>query len=240
MKRFRMFAGPNGSGKSTLISEISKDFNLGYFVNADEIQNVFSKQHFLDCADYLPIIPTQEDWAIFITEVAEVDNRVSVETLSLLRINEGIFHTEIKVDSYTAAIIADFFRTTLSRCEASFSFETVMSFPAKVEFLKRVKSLGFKTYLYFICTRDPSINISRVELRVKKGGHDVQVDKIEKRYYNSLSLLSSAFTAADRAFIIDSSEEDERMIFVEKNGDSIEIFSDEVPQWIQEYLLNKI
>ena len=27
-----MFAGPNGSGKSTLIEEISRHFNMGYFV----------------------------------------------------------------------------------------------------------------------------------------------------------------------------------------------------------------
>ena len=33
-----MFAGPNGSGKSTLIKEISKEFNVGYFINADQIE----------------------------------------------------------------------------------------------------------------------------------------------------------------------------------------------------------
>ena len=53
-------------------------------------------------------------------------------------------------------------------------------------------------------------------------------------------MLADAFLAADRAFVIDSSIDEERMILVEKNGDDIEIFSNEIPQWIQMYLLDKI
>ena len=33
-----MFAGPNGSGKSTLIQEVKKNYNVGIFINADEIE----------------------------------------------------------------------------------------------------------------------------------------------------------------------------------------------------------
>mgnify|MGYP003604861472 FL=1 len=240
MKRFRMFAGPNGSGKSTLIEEIDKQYNVGFFINADVIQNTFAKQHFIDCANILQLLPTQSDWNNFKQKIQEVDTRVSVEVLSTLKIKEGIMIADTNVDSYTSAIIADFFRNILLHTDASFSFETVMSFPAKVAFLKKVKEQGFKTYLYFICTSDPSINSNRVQVRVEKGGHDVQADKIESRYYKSLALLADAFLAADRAFVIDSSIDEERMILVEKNGDDIEIFSNEIPQWIQMYLLDKI
>lgn len=156
---------------------------MGFFINADVIQNTFAKQHFIDCADFLPHLPTQSDWNNFKQKIQEVDTRVSVEVLSTLTINEGIMIAENNVDSYTSAIIADFFRNILLYTDASFSFETVMSFPAKVAFLKKVKEQGFKTYLYFICTSDPSINSNRVQVRVEKGGHDVQADKIESRYY---------------------------------------------------------
>lgn len=37
-KRMRIFAGPNGSGKSTLFSEFKKNYDPGYFVNADELE----------------------------------------------------------------------------------------------------------------------------------------------------------------------------------------------------------
>lgn len=34
-KRLRVFAGPNRSGKSTLFEEFSKNYNAGFFINAD-------------------------------------------------------------------------------------------------------------------------------------------------------------------------------------------------------------
>ena len=36
--RLRMLAGPNGSGKSFLVDSLSKEVNLGSFVNADVIE----------------------------------------------------------------------------------------------------------------------------------------------------------------------------------------------------------
>ena len=36
--RIRVFAGPNGSGKTSLYSVVSKTYNSGIFINADEIE----------------------------------------------------------------------------------------------------------------------------------------------------------------------------------------------------------
>lgn len=47
-KRLRVFAGPNGSGKSTLYKQISSQFNTGYFVNSDEIEQEISKAGFIN------------------------------------------------------------------------------------------------------------------------------------------------------------------------------------------------
>ena len=85
-----------------------------------------------------------------------------------------------------------------------------MSHKSKVEFLKRATEKNFKTYLYFICTPDPQINISRVQTRVLKGGHDVPQDKIRNRFYRSLGLLYQAFISSQRAFVIDSTLEDDQ------------------------------
>lgn len=45
---------------------------------------------------------------------------------------------------------------------------------------------GFKSYLYFICTKDLGINKQRVKNRISEGGHAVSDQKIEQRYYRSL------------------------------------------------------
>ncbi len=62
----------------------------------------------------------------------------------------------------------------------TFTFETVMSHPDKIELLHKAQQSGFRTYLYYVATEDPEINISRVENRVSSGGHPVPREKIKK------------------------------------------------------------
>ncbi|TGE13861.1 hypothetical protein [Hymenobacter elongatus] len=50
--RPRLFAGPNGSGKSALLDELRGQFNLGVYVNADEIEKQLVRQRFLHLSDY--------------------------------------------------------------------------------------------------------------------------------------------------------------------------------------------
>ena len=67
-----------------------------------------------------------------------------------------------------------------------------MSFPDKLEFLRKAQLKGYRTYLYYVATDDPDINISRVRNRVQLGGHSVPEDKIVNRYYRSLDFLMEA------------------------------------------------
>src|SRR5690606_35095113 len=236
-----MFAGPNGSGKSTLIKEIQKKCFIGSFINADNIERKFNTTNFIDCNEYLSIIVTQADWENFKPIISEEDKRVTPEILDSIVISDGVLTTDININSYIASVIAEFFRFILLKFEDTFSFETVMSHESKVSFLNKAKHNGFKTYLYFISTKDPSININRVNIRKIKGGHDVEDNKIINRYYKSLELLSQAFLNADRAYIFDNSSDNQMQnVLIEKKGDDVEIYVDEIPEWVQIYLLDKL
>ena len=81
-----------------------------------------------------------------------------------------------------------------------------MSARDKVELLAEAQSLGFRTYLYFIATRSPKINIERVRSRVASGGHDVPRDKIVERDHRTLALLEGAIRASHRAFLFDTTD----------------------------------
>lgn len=233
-----MFAGPNGSGKSTLIEVISKNYSMGYYINADNIEADIKNKGFIDCSEYIPTDITQADWNDFVNTLS--DSRMRREALSLTKITKSILlHPRSEVDSYYASIVAEFLRNILMKSKESFSFETVMSHPSKVEFLEEAKKKGFKTYLYFISTGDPSINITRVNLREKKGGHGVSEEKIRSRYDKSMELLYQAFLLADRAFIIDSST-DKLQVLIEKDEDEVQILSNKLPEWINIYLLDKL
>lgn len=56
--------------------------------------------------------------------------------------------------------------------------------------MRQAQALGYRTYLYFVSTEDPEINVDRVRIRVEEGGHMVAPDKVRSRYFNSLSLLA--------------------------------------------------
>jgi predicted ABC-type ATPase len=62
-----------------------------------------------------------------------------------------------------------------------------------------------KSTIHEILKDDPEINISRVQLRVSQGGHDVPEDLIRSRYVRSIGLLDDACAAAHRAYIFDNS-----------------------------------
>lgn len=67
-------------------------------------------------------------------------------------------------DSYLASVTVDFLRQRLLASGAYFTFETVMSHPGKSELLADAKAMGYRTYLYYIATDDPEINVARGEL----------------------------------------------------------------------------
>ena len=107
--------------------------------------------------------------------------------------------------SRQAQTIADFQRDRCLASGLSFSFETVMSHPSKVELMVRADDAGYEITLYFVCTSDPEINVSRVENRVRRGGHDVPKDRIVARYWRTLELLSHAGLVARRTVLFDNS-----------------------------------
>lgn len=70
--------------------------------------------------------------------------------------------------------------------------------------------MGYRTYLYYIATEDPRINVSRVKYRVTRGGHDVPEEKTVNRYHASLALLREAIRYSNRAYIFDIRERGRR------------------------------
>jgi predicted ABC-type ATPase len=115
----------------------------------------------------------------------------------------------------------------------SFTFETVMSARDKVELLQSAQDRGFRTYLYFIATEDPEINIQRVRNRVQSGGHDVPEEKIVARYYRSIQLLSEAIPHTNRAYFFDTSEEEAWFFAESSHGSQLTLTSDEMPVWFE-------
>lgn len=206
--RMRMFAGPNGSGKSTIIDIIKRAKGsafFGIYINADEIEKQVNEYGFLDFRAFKVSI-TSDEWFLFASSYTRSFKPELLDSINRLTLEKDrLLFNEINMNSYYASVIASFIRYKLLEEKKDFTFETVMSHEEKVEFLEKVQSSGFKTYLYFVATDDPEINISRVKSRVARDGHNVEEDKIRKRYVRSINLLKEALKFSDRAYIFDNS-----------------------------------
>lgn len=75
-----------------------------------------------------------------------------VNNLNFLDQQLSFPHT--KINAYFASVAADFIRIKLLSMKKSFSFETVMSFPDKVELVRHAQTKGYRTYLYYVATED--------------------------------------------------------------------------------------
>jgi predicted ABC-type ATPase len=137
--------------------------------------------------------------------------------------NDQLHFKAVEVNSYLASVASDFIRHQLLADKISFTFETVMSYHDKITFLQQAQHNGFRTYLYYVATEDPEINISRVHYRVGMGGHSVPDNKITDRYYRSLGLLFDAVCYSNRAYIFDNSGNDHQKVLIAEVTDGQEI-----------------
>lgn len=239
--RLRMFAGPNGSGKSTIKSVLPGDL-LGVYLNPDEILKEIEDRGFLDVRQF-GVETTRKEILSFFVNSALLQKAGLEDETACLRFQEGrLDFFEVSVNAYFASVVADFLRQKLLEMRLSFSFETVMSSPDKVTLLKRAQSLGYRTYLYYIATEDPAINLARVQARVNLGGHDVPEDKVVSRYARSLDLLLEAVKSTNRAYLFDNSREGSERLWVAEitEGKELELKCDPMPLWFQQAVWEKI
>lgn len=237
--RLRVFAGPNGSGKSTIKDQIPPNL-IGIYVNADEIEKTARSSGLLDLGLF-GITANSHDLKAFFSGHALVA-KAGLQTQSS-RVNldgQCIDFSAVDMNSYMASVTADFIRHQLLAAKISFTFETVMSSRDKVEFIKHAQRSGYRTYLYFVATESPDININRVANRVGDGGHDVPLDKIVQRYYRSLELLPSAIAVSNRAFIFDNSGDKSAFMAEVTDGTVLQFYREDIPDWFIGAYLDKV
>ncbi len=237
--RLRMFAGPNGSGKSTMQSVIRPEL-LGRSINPDEIEKTIRQQGFLDLEPFGVQTAPEEILSFFLSSTLLQKAGLTASAPDLNFSSGKLGFQSVQINSYWAAVAADFLRQKLLEKRESFTFETVMSSPDKVALLEKAQYLGYRTYLYYVATDDPIINISRVRNRVRLGGHSVPEDKIVSRYARSLDLLMEAIRYTHRAYIFDNSNHRHIWLAEITGGSLMELRIDRIPHWFKNAILDKI
>lgn len=236
--RLRMFAGPNGSGKSTLKAVINPNL-LGVYINPDEIEQDIRKHGYINLLKFG--IKTHNDEVLgYFAQAPLLQAAEWQPAITALRFSDDrLWFQDDAVNAYFASVAADFIRRKLLEMATSFTFETVMSFGDKIELLRIAQQRGFRTYLYYIATEDPIINISRVRHRVKMGGHPVPEDKIVSRYHRSLELLPKAVRYTHRSYIFDNSGNERVWLAEVTDGKILELKANAMPYWFKSALWDR-
>ena len=237
--RLRMLAGPNGSGKSTLAAQLSSDYavNLYRFLNADLLFAEVVQSHRTAC-------PFSIDNAELVQFVARStyprEYKRPFESGEIYIDEEDYLHFSANgINSYSVAIVADFFKEQYLKHRISFSFETVFSHPAKIDILRRAQAAGFKTYMYFVATENPVINVNRIKERVALGGHDVPEEKTRSRYLRCMEQVRYALPYLNRAYFFDNSTEQSIYLAEYESEAGFTLHSELLPSWFRRFVLGE-
>ena len=112
----------------------------------------------------------------------------------------------------------------------SFNQETTLSGKSIISNIKLAKEKGFYVTMNYVGVKSVDIAKERVAIRVRKGGHGIPDEAIERRYFDSLANLSKVINICDKINIYDNSEMF-KLVMVIKDG---EVFwkDKRTPNWL--------
>jgi len=110
----------------------------------------------------------------------------------------------------------------------SFAFESTLSGTAYVSFLKKLKSQGYIVYIFYLWVPKVELSLARIKERVAKGGHNVPVQDVRRRFTKSFNNFQHLYKPlADYWSIINNAETVPQMV-VRGVGDKIEVIDNDL------------
>lgn len=159
-------------------------------------------------------------------------------SLNLSRTDLGII---IDADKITASLGGDKLQggkqavKRISEClenGINFTQETTLSGTKTLRTIKSARERGFYVRLYYVAVGELSESLSRIENRVRKGGHDIPRDDVTRRFNKRFEDVLRVLPFCDEVHFIDN-ENGFVKVGEYKNG-SLITFGENTPEWIRE------
>lgn len=90
-----------------------------------------------------------------------------------------------------------------------FAFETTLATRSYAGLINKAKSKGYKITLFYLWLVSPEMAMARVAARVKKGGHSIPDEVIERRYYRGISNFMKLYRALCNTWVLMDSRKPE-------------------------------
>lgn len=134
-------------------------------------------------------------------------------------------------DQIKAAKIAINLRNNCFQCGKSFNEETTLTGKTILKNIDKAKEQGYELQLFYVGLNSSDIAKERVKNRVEKGGHNIENDVIEKRYYESLKNLKKIISKFDKVYLYDNSIKYKNIFLF---SDNTILFKDKNITWSRE------
>ena len=158
----------------------------------------------------------------------DIKNSIRINTDEIVR---KIGDWKNNSNQVKAAKIAINLRNDCFRYGKSFNEETTLTGKTILKTIDKAKELGYELQLFYVGVNGSDIAKERVKNRVAKGGHNIENDIVEKRYYESLKNLKEIISKFDKVYLYDNSEK-YRNIFSFSNNKIL--FKDKSISWSKE------
>jgi predicted ABC-type ATPase len=123
-----------------------------------------------------------------------------------------------KLDEREAGARAIAWRNRLLADHEDFAVETTLAGHTPLKLMRDARAAGFKVTLVYIGLASATLSASRVLARVRRGGHAVPLQHIERRYPDTMSKLGTAIIISDRAYVFDNSGARRRLLLNRDSG----------------------
>lgn len=114
----------------------------------------------------------------------------------------------------------------------SFAQETTLSGYKTEATVKQVKDMGYHVRLFYIGLDSAEESISRIENRVKRGGHDIPSDDVVRCFASRWEAVAKVLPYCDEAEFYDNGN-GFTLVAEYRNGE-LRTIGSRVPQWLEE------
>ena len=133
----------------------------------------------------------------------DIKNTIRINTDEIVR---EIGDWRNNSDQLKAAKMAINLRNECFLCGKSFNEETTLTGKSILKTIDRAKELGYELQLFYVGVSSTEIAKERIKSRVEKGGHHIENDIVEKKYYESLKNLKEILLKFDKVYLYDNSK----------------------------------
>ena len=161
----------------------------------------------------------------------DIKNSIRINTDEIVK-KIGIWKNNS--DQIRAAKIAINLRNECFQYDKSFNEETTLTGKTILKTLNKAKELGYELQLFYVGVNNPEIAKERIKIRVEKGGHNIENDVVEKRYYESLTNLKEIISKFDKVYLYDNSKKYKNIFSFSNN--KILFKSNESISWAKEVI----